>query len=247
MSVGQTDFTRAILAPDLPAPTGLSNPDGVQATRRFDVYRNNVAASLTEALVAAFPVVHKLVGDDFFRTMAGIFLRQHPPRNPLLMFYGEDMPAFLAQFEPAQQLPYLPDVARLECELRRSYHAADAAPLDLDAIGVEALLTMPISLSPATRVCRSDWPMLAIWLVNTQPDAPKPVMQAEDVLITRPEFDPAPQLLPAGGADFVTAIAEGANLTEAAEKAAETTPDFDLTTTLGLLLAGRALTAKDPL
>ena len=100
MIVTQTAFRKGLLDPGLPAPEGLQNPDGAQATKRFDVYRNNVAVSLSDALEAAFPVVRKLVGDEFFRAMAGVYLRKFPPSSPLMMFYGEHLPQFLKRFEP---------------------------------------------------------------------------------------------------------------------------------------------------
>ena len=73
--------------------------------------------------------MRKLVGDEFFAAMAGVFLRAHPPRSRMLMLYGDGLPAFLAEFPPVAQLGYLPDVARLEQAMRESYHAADSAPL----------------------------------------------------------------------------------------------------------------------
>jgi hypothetical protein len=56
----------------------VTDPAGRPAGARFDVYRNR------EALVTGFPVVHALVGDAFFRAMAGVFLRAHPPTSPIL-------------------------------------------------------------------------------------------------------------------------------------------------------------------
>ena len=125
MSLSQSDFIKAVFDAELDTPEGLCNPEGTPATKRFSVYRNNVAASLTEALEVTFPTVQKLVGEAFFKAMAGVFLRQHPPDSPLLMQYGTKMPDFLARFEPVIHLGYLPDVARIELALTQSYHGAD--------------------------------------------------------------------------------------------------------------------------
>ena len=65
MTVGQESFTEALLTPEHPVPDGLIDPAGRPAGKRFDVYRNNVAVSLTGALETAFPVIRKLVGDVF--------------------------------------------------------------------------------------------------------------------------------------------------------------------------------------
>ena len=243
MTVGQDHFTEALLTPDAAIPEGLTDPEGRPAGRRFNVYRNNVAVSLTEALETAFPVIRKLVGEANFRTLAGTYLRQHPPRSPLMMFYGEDMPAFLEGFPPVASLGYLPDVARLELAIRRAYHAADAAPLDparLQALSPEELMAARFRLAPATRVIRSPWPIHAIWRFNMEPGAPKPSAVAEDVLVHRAEFDPDLSVLGPGAASFVLALAGGQTLGEAVEAAG--TPEFDLASALGLLLGTGTLT-----
>lgn len=241
MTTGQTDFTRAILDPDLAVPPGLIDPQGRPAGKRFAVYRNNVAVSLTEALETAFPVVRKLVGDEFFKAMAGVFLRQHPPVSALMMHYGAEFPDFLETFPPTQSIGYLPDVARLEQALRRSYHAADASPIAPEALQdlpPDRLMAARIELAPAVFVIRSPWPVHALWLANTVDGAPKPQMRPEDVLVTRPRFDPSPALLGPGAADFLAAIEKRGTLSEALDAAGD---GFDLGALLGQLLAGGAI------
>ena len=246
MTVSQDSFVTALLDPEATVPEGLANPDGAAASKRFDVYRNNVAVSLTEALGTAFPVIKQLVGDAFFDQMASIFLRQHPPSSPLMMFYGAEMPAFLKDFEPAQKIGYLPDMARLELAIRHSYHAADAAPIDptvLQSTPPDVLMMSHLTLAPAVRLVRSDWPIHAVWMFNKVEGSPKPAMAAEDVLVVRPEYDPELLLLPKGSADFIAGLRAGNTFGEALDTASQRAPDFDLTTTLGILLSGGAITS----
>ena len=219
----------------------LVGPEGQPATRRFAIYRNNVAVSLTEALQAAFPVVQKLVGEAFFTAMAGEFLRGHPPQGRIMMLYGDAFPGFLASFPPVAHLAYLPDVARLEQAMRESYHAADASPIapeTLSSIDEGVLLGSRLTLAPAVRLIRSLWPIHAIWRANTQ-GGPPVQPAAEDVLLLRPDFDPTPHLLPTGGAEFIAALLAGAPLAGALSAAG---PDLDLPAVLTLLLNGGAIT-----
>lgn len=237
----QADFSAALLDPALAVPAGLTDPAGRPAGRRFAVYRNNVAASLTDALMTGFPVLVSLLGDAFFRAMAGVFLRAHPPRERLMAGYGADMPGFLAGFPPVAHLPYLPDVARLELSLRESYHAADAAPVDAGRVAElppARLLAARLRLAPAVRLVRSDWPIHGIWAANTS-GAPAPAMKAESVLVVRPAFDPAPHLLPQGGAAFIAALMRGDPIGTALSEAGEA---HDLAATLGLLIGQGAIT-----
>jgi hypothetical protein len=234
-------FAAALLDPALPVPPGLTDPMGRPAGRRFAVYRNNVAVSLTEALEQGFPVVRKLVGVEFFAAMAGVYLRAHPPQSRILATYGQDMPAFLQGFPPVAALPYLADVARLELALRAAYHAADVSGMDPVALGAlppARLMAARVRLAPAVALIRSAWPVHGIWMANME-DAPPPAMTPQDVLVTRPGLDPAPHLLPTGGGDFVAALMAGAPLGQAALAAGE---GHDLSATVALLLAGGALT-----
>ncbi len=244
MSVSQATFTEALFDPAAPRPTGLGDGKGRAAGRRFDVYRNNVVASLIEALEAGFPVVRKLIGDANFKVLAREFVQAHPPSSPLMMLYGAQMPSFLRGFAPAQSIGYLPDVARLEIALRDSYHSADAAPIDpgaLAAIPPDQLMSITMRFVPAARLLRSDWPIHAIWRFNQEGDAPKPVMEAQDVLVVRPGLDPSPQLLPNGAGAFMASLMKSHTLGAAFEDAMAKTPDFDLTQTLTLLISTGAI------
>ncbi len=244
MTVNQTAFRQAVLDPAMPAPDGLADGQGRRTTKRFDVYRNNVAVSLTEALEAAFPVIRKLVGNEFFRAMSGVYLRAHPPASPLMMFYGADMPAFLAGFTPAASLPYLPDVAHLELALRHAYHAPDTAPIAADALAQyppENLGDLRFALAPALRLVASPYPIHGLWRANMAGDAP--TKGAETVLITRPDLDPQMHVIPPAAARFIVALKADATLAGAADEAGET---LDLTTILGLLLRQRAITEIKP-
>lgn len=246
MIVSQTDFRSALLNPDADRPAGVVDPKGRPATKRFDVYRNNVAVSLTEALETAFPVVRRLVGEQNFRTLAGVFLRQHPPGSPLMMFYGAEMPAFLGQFPPTQSIGYLPDVARLELAIRESYHAANADPVDpqaLQSLSPDVLMQSSVGLAPSLRLVRSDWPVFSIWQFNMTEGAPKPVMVAQDVLVLRPEMDPAPHLLTPGTGTFIAGLLAGKTLGQSLDDATTAAADFDLSAALTLLIGAGAITS----
>jgi len=221
MTDNQTLFRAALLDGTLPRPAGLTDGQRRPAGRRFDVYRNNVAVGLCDALEQAFPVVRKLVGDAFFRAMAGLHVRSHPPKTPLMMFYGTDFPAFLATFPPVSHLPYLADVARLELALRDSYHAVDTVPVDparLAALSPEALDSARLRLAPALRLIGSDWPVAAIWRANTDPAAPPPAPGPQAALVLRPLLDPVVVALPPAQGSAIAALLDGATLGQALDE-----------------------------
>ncbi|MCP5085689.1 MAG: DUF2063 domain-containing protein [Rhodobacteraceae bacterium] len=240
MSVGQAEFASALLDPKQATPAGLIDPEGHPAGKRFDVYRNNVVFSLLDAMETAFPVVHKLVGAEFFRAMAGFFVRKHPPKTPLLMFYGEDFPEFLAGFKPAQKLGYLPDVARLELARRTSYHAADCTAISPDTLGKispATLMQTHFSLAPAMHLLSSQYPIASIWEFNMIDSAAKPIPGDQTVLITRPKLDLDMQVISPATGTFLQSLQSGHCLSGAHDAATHTEPDFDLTAAISLLLA----------
>lgn len=106
----------------------------IGAAARISVYRNNVIGNLTGALRLTFPAVERLVGAEFFAAAAARFITAAPPRSADLYEYGEVFPEFLAGFEPAQSLAYLPDVARLEWAVNRALHAAMVPALASEAL-----------------------------------------------------------------------------------------------------------------
>ena len=239
--MSQADFATGLLDPAHPAPQGLVGPTGAPAGKRYDVYRNNVAVSLADALETAFPAIRKLVGDEFFRAMAGVYLRAHPPASPLMMHYGQELPAFLAAFAPVTHLPYLPDVARIELAVRQAYHAADATPLTGEDIGALPEADLPglrFAAAPAAHLLASAYPAASIWQANLRGGAAG--QAAEVALVTRPGFDPVVDALSPDDAAIAQALLTGKTLAHAAELG-------DVGPVLGLLLQRQALLkGQDP-
>lgn len=241
----QDGFAAALTDPSRPAPDDLVGPDGSPARRRFAVYRNNVIVGLTEAIAAAYPIVQKIVGEQFFRAMARQFVLDDPPQSPLLLEYGARFPTFVSSFQPASNLPYLADVARIERAWTEAYHAAEAVPIDprtLSDIPGAELPGLLFSIHPSTRLVRSAMPALTIWRMNAGDGPIRPVdlqTGGEDVLIVRPVAEVVAREVPPGGAAFVSALMEGRTLGEAAAEALEEAPAFDLAANLaGLMEAG---------
>ena len=108
----QSAFRAALFG--APLPRGVTARAPSEATRRFDVYRNNVAYRLTRALAERFSVIERLVAAPFFAAMAGAFIAAHPPQRSVIAEYGTAFPGFLAGFPPVAHLGHLPDVARIE-------------------------------------------------------------------------------------------------------------------------------------
>jgi hypothetical protein len=206
----QRDFIEAIYAEEPPAD------------QRLAIYHGNARANWRGALAAAYPTVRRLVGDAFFDAACDRYAREHPSRGGDLSAFGAELPGFLAGCAPAAALDYLPDVARLDWAVHESFHAADAAPLDLAALArvpPEAYGRLRLRLHPAARLLECAHPVAAIWEAN-QPQrdgTPSESEGADLVLVMRVGFEPRPRSLARADWEALSAFASGASLEEACD------------------------------
>ena len=232
-----------------PADAALSN---VVQHPAFAVYRNTVTKGCIDALQANYPTVCALVGEAWFRAAAHLHAQAHPPQDARLTHYGDGFAAFLQHFEPAAELPYLPDVARLDRCWTESHLAADADALDatwLAAQDTSTLATVTLRPHPATRWHHSTaHPAFALWQAHREGlTLPADInWQGDGGLLTRPQGAVQWTALPAAGAAFLNACANGDRLEAAALAALAAEPGADLGSLMGLLLHAGALAAPSP-
>ena len=210
------------------------------------VYRNTVLKSCIDALQANYPVVARLVGEEWFRATAAVYARQSPPEVPMLLEYGAGFADFLAGFGPAAELPYLPAVARLDRYWSESHVAADQPPLrahDLAGLAPDVLGEIILKPHAAARWAWFSVPAFSIWSRNRQqsPDAgdqPEIEWRGEGALVARPGDAVEWLELDEAACAFMDACAAGAPLAEAAGAV----PAGDIAGLLARLLAAGAFT-----
>lgn len=230
----QAAFRSGVLGGDTSAARACVDGDGIPADKRIQIYRTNTMVSLIEALAAAFPACAAAIGDRAFRFAADGFVKANPPKAPQLLAYGSDFPDHLARMaQVVRDVPWLPDLARLEWARQEAYFAADAAPLAaeaLQAVDPTRLGDVAFILHPATRVVDSGWAVHSLWQAKRQepPQPADPSAGAEAVLVQRPALMVTQRPITAGDAALVLALATGATLGRAAAVAFHRQPDFDL-------------------
>ncbi|WP_118133445.1 DNA-binding domain-containing protein [Oceanicella sp. SM1341] len=205
----------ALRDPALPPPAAAAG---------FAVWRNNVRASGCRALAATYPALRALTGPRFFEAMCQEVLHAHPPESPVMHEYGAEMAGFVAGFPPLARYPWLEAVARLEWARLRAYHAADAEPLALAALGryaPRALGALRLTLHPSLALVEADWPVVTIWAETTgraEPSQPD-MARAETALVIRPDWEVQTRVIPPARAAFLKLLAAGGTLGEAAAAA----------------------------
>ncbi len=230
-----SSFARTIVHGEEPSSEIDTNYTNYSVAVAVGVYRNNYRGNLHDALAGAYPVIEQLVGKDFFRRMTRQFIGQHLSRSGNLHHYGAEMSGFVAEFKPAQDLVYLPDVAALEWACHCAYFADDAAALDLvklAQIPPVQYSELILCTSPACHLVRSRFPIAAIWHAH-QPGAPGDfhidfdcgscnalVCRKNDVVMV---FE-----LAEADAAWLQGIQAGISLGEATAATLERFPNFDL-------------------
>ena len=151
------------------------------------VYRNTVIRGAVEALRANYPVVEQIVGTEMFEGIAVDFAATCPPRTPVLALYGGELADWLHHQSWASDLPYLPDVARVERLRVESLLAPDAEPL-ADLHRRTDFSGLKVQLHPAARFAWLSTPGMSIWLAHQQSMAADiaPDWKAEGALFVRP-------------------------------------------------------------
>ena len=240
-------FAGNILGAAHPTPRFAASPHYTIDTG-IEVYRNNYRGNLQDALAAVYPVVQRLVGEDFFRRLARDFIALHPSRSASLFDYGGHLDDFLAGYAPADSLAYLPDMARLEWACHVAYFAEDGVLIDLVRLGQvapEDHHAVSLHLHAACRIVTSRHPIVSIWQahqsgnevrfnfeLNNNPETAFVYRQADVVHVI---------MLAVDEAACVTSLMQGMSLGAVAAHMADRFPAFDLSQTLLKLAALDAL------
>ncbi|MDE3011195.1 MAG: putative DNA-binding domain-containing protein [Pseudomonadota bacterium] len=246
----------AVTQPGLAVPDCLLTPPGGSTEARLAVYRNNALVPLVLALEESLPALARLLGAATLRAELIRFVRAHPPTSPVLLDYGQQLPEFLQQSRSAQRQPAAVDLARLELQLVRAWHAADA-PL-LGAADFARLLQAPDALAelrfawhPAAVLLHSEFPVGTLWLAarpgyagtmtagdGVAPGCEAPAPRAQSVLVTRSDWSVQVRVLAPAEAQMLAVLHGSGTLGEALASGLGTAPAVDPATLLTVLVDG---------
>jgi hypothetical protein len=209
--------------------------NGIACAARLDIYRNNLREGFIKALSLGFPVLERLVGEDYFRHLALDFLKSHPSRAGNLHHIGAPLAGFLeARFEHTEYA-YFADIAALEWAHQDALVAADAPALSADALrSVDPTLydLLHFDLHPAARLVQSNYPIIRIWRANQADVAADNTIDlssgGDNVLVLRAPECIEFHRIPAGDFAFLLALSRGENLGAALESALAAEVGFDL-------------------
>jgi hypothetical protein len=205
-----------------------------RAASRLAIYRANVECNCAQALASAYPIVRKIVGDAFFDALAHAHLKAQPSQSGDLNRYGERLPEFLEDFAPVSDLPYLPDVARMEWHAHRAHFAAEPRAFNVAALAdlpPERIASLRPGLAPACALLESAWPLGRIWTIHQDDYGGAFEIDLDSgpdrILVIRPRWRAQVVSLAPGDFAFLGTAHRGGTLGTALESAVAADPSFD--------------------
>lgn len=169
----QTTMGLYLRDPEHNAPPSEMDP------ARAQVYRDLVFANLSSLLSGTFPVLVKILGNEDWRSLVRIFLRDYRARTPKFGEIAQEFVEFLAS-EPLALAdgswpPFMVELAHYEW-VEMALQQSDAEPV---AAGDAALLLdRPLQVSPLA------WPLAYAWPVQrVGPDYQPDVLPAQPTLL----------------------------------------------------------------
>jgi len=198
----------------------------VAAEHRIQIYQNNARETFRKTLVASYPVVERLVGEECFSGLALKYMREHPSRSGDLQKFGATFPNFLAEIYASTRFAYLANVGHLEWALEEVHLEPDEGILDaseLSSVPPEDHPTLVFRVRKAVRLLRSPYPVLSIWRANqSDNDASVDLDQGgECVAVLRRGDDLEMHLLDADAFTLASGFADGGSLQEACDSLAD--------------------------
>ena len=244
----QSQFAAAVLQGDPQARAAISAAaasGSATCLAALHIHASTTRETLIDALRESFPTVAKSTSAGRFSRLAADYIRRSPPRRAALWDWGADFAAFLAKNDlPAA----LGGGARLDQAWHECFSAADDAVLPaqaLSALAPERLTEALLPLHPAARLLDLPPGAYAAWreraaLPLAAASGPRDATYA---LLTRPDAEVLALALSEAEYRFLAALAEGAKLLDAFERAAAQDAAFDLQSTLSRLFAAGSFAA----
>ena len=217
--------------------SGAAEPDLLNAKRgtpgavRLTVYAGGYAARIRQALAEVYPALAHVLGRQDFTALAGDYAGAHPSREYNLSFAGRHLPDFLATWPRTEDLPFLPDLARLEWLVCLAVHAFDHPALDPSALGRMSSgrwEDLRFVFQPFVGAVTSSWPILDIWTARTRPRdaiAIDVVHRPQRVLVSRQGVAVRCALLEPSQYEVLAALLAGRTLGEACGQLADSGAD----------------------
>jgi len=157
LATEQDGFLKRVLAQNKTLSTAKT-----EHQHRIWIYQNNVFGAIQEYLEEVYPATRGVVGADFFKQMAQVFIQKTPPSVGNIHLYGKGFAKLCRSIEGLEGLPYLDDLIRYEWALHQSYYSVVSDALDPSSLPQDELLTAEVVLNNSVSLICSEYPIYQI-------------------------------------------------------------------------------------
>lgn len=186
--------------------------------QRHQLYKNNITNTFITTLMAAYPQIVKLIGNNCFNMLAHLYQEQYPARESDLFNYGAYFDKFLATHSAVSHLVYLEEVAKFEWAYHQSYYAQDTSGVaaNWEHISETQFAALQFELHPACHLLNFKYPILEI-LALCEGKRDEIDLDADGVNLLVYRYNGMINLLSISADDFafLSAIAQGSSILEA--------------------------------
>jgi hypothetical protein len=206
----------------------FNNNSTLSIEESISIYQKSCRLALLNTMRDTFEVCVKITGDDFFNAMAELYIKETPSRNANIDCYGESFVRFVAEFQPAMQLPYLSDVAQLEWFWHKALHSENSQKFNPTALAdlpekdhAKIIFQLPLS----AQMIESPYPIDEIWHFNQEGYVGEQSINLNKggvkLLVWRQEMNMRIDSLQKDEWDFLSAIEQGVPMGELDEVLSE--------------------------
>jgi hypothetical protein len=152
---------------------GFRRPQRGTVENRWHVYTHGYMGRLNEAVSLEYPAIARILGADAFAALVRRYAAVFPPRSFDLAQAGDRLERFLEFDSLALDLPFLPDLARLERAVSVCFTAADSEPIQCGELGrlePEEVARVAFRLAPGVALVTSGWPLADLWNLRFEAD-----------------------------------------------------------------------------
>ncbi len=176
----------------------------------LDIYRNNLYATLINALKITYPKIHHFLKEKNFKKFCQEFIKQNHSYSGNLDDYGENFAEFFAKTDA-----FLSDLAKLEWLSHRSYLAKDVPPInieELQKLPPEKLFDVRFKLHPSCFLISSNYNLLG------KKKQINPLKRQNYFVIYRHDFEVKAEKISKDEFNFLSGIKENLSLYQIYEK-----------------------------
>jgi len=199
----------------------IAGDDRLSAEERVDIYANMYFYRILDVLKEDFPATLAMLGDARFHNLVTGYLIEYPPEHFSIAYAGRRLADFIESHPMREEFPFLADLARMERALIDIFHAADATPLDAEAMRAIAPAEWPalkLMRHPATEILALQWNVATVLGAIDRDEKPSPPARKQlSMLLWRSRNRVSYREIDGAERDELEAIAAGCTFAEICE------------------------------